>query len=187
MFGKFQTFSVCEFTPQNSNPAKKASEVTSLGKVYGQKLQKKTVSNASHWLAMTNWLVTSNHQPTWIIKTHFQLLLGVALVLDRHLVLVLLEVLSLGRLQIKPGVAEVPNVGQQRLDERVVFVLWWRFGLQWIAIGSKWIEVGWEMGCNGSRHIEMNRNTLNHSGTYWIISEHIEKWRKRAINGMHWL
>lgn len=123
MFGKclenFKLFSVCEFTPQrrNSNPAKKATEVTLLGKVYGQKLQK-TVSDASHWLAMTNWLVGR------IIETHFKLLLGVALVLDRHLVLVLLEVLSLGRLQIKPGVAEVPNVGQQRLDERVVFVLW---------------------------------------------------------------
>ena len=61
--------------------------------------------------------------PVRSVGTYFQLLLGVALILDRHLALVLLEVLSLGGLQIEPGVTEIAYVGQQGLDERMVLVL----------------------------------------------------------------
>ena len=56
-------------------------------------------------------------------ETYFKLLLCGSLILDRHLILVLLKVLSLGGLQVKPGITKIANVGQQRLDERMVFVL----------------------------------------------------------------
>ena len=55
--------------------------------------------------------------------THLELLLAPPLLLQRHALLVFLEVFAFGGLQIKPRVRERLDVGEQGFDERMEFIL----------------------------------------------------------------